>query len=194
MFSANLTVTSELGAEFRNAQEVDSSIRAIKVVIVGEQILYKCSIAKNGDDESDFHSLLLNSHVDSSAACYILFLLSNSSVSSSANQSKSWLCIRWVPETCAVRDKMLYSSSHEDLKRGLGLGYFVDDYVCTAEDMLNWSVYQNSKLKENFSVLTVTEQTIKAEAVSLIFCLHFRVCRAILCQLISVICTCCLYS
>ena len=165
MFSANLSVSPELIAAFGNAQELNSSTRAIIVVIVGEQILFKSCISINGDERSDLQTIA-DSHIGANSASYILFLVSNSSTASTSNSGKSWLCIRWVPETCAVRDKMLYSSSHEDLKRGLGLGFFVDDYVCTSADMLTWESYQETKLKESFTVLSVTEQTIKAESVS----------------------------
>jgi len=44
-----------------------------------------------------------------------------------------WVLLAWVPDAAKVRDKMLYSSSRDDLKRSLGLGYFVTEYYANSK-------------------------------------------------------------
>jgi hypothetical protein len=48
----------------------------------------------------------------------------------------SWVLIAWVPDNARVRDKMLYSSSRDDLKRALGLGYFRGEFYANAHVLL----------------------------------------------------------
>lgn len=48
-----------------------------------------------------------------------------------------WVLLAWVPDTAKVRDKMLYSSSRDDLKRSLGLGYFVTEYYANSKVQLS---------------------------------------------------------
>ena len=40
-----------------------------------------------------------------------------------------WVMIAYIPQKTPVRDKMLYSSSRDDLKRGLGASAFVG-FLC----------------------------------------------------------------
>lgn len=77
-----------------------------------------------------------------------------------------WILIAWIPDGTKVRDKMLYSSSREDLRKTLGLGYFVSEfYANTIEDM-TWSQlneYMNTGKLD--AVFSQTEINIQKEKV-----------------------------
>lgn len=59
-----------------------------------------------------------------------------------SQEPSKWSLVAWIPDNCRVRDKMLYSSSREDLKKALGLGYFVSEYYANCKEDLTWSQVQ----------------------------------------------------
>ena len=66
-----------------------------------------------------------------------------------------------------MRDKMLYSSSKEDLKRSLGGGYFKTEYAGNVIADVTWDSYLAS-LERGLDVdlLTETEKLVLEEKVS----------------------------
>ena len=65
---------------------------------------------------------------------------------------------------CKVRDKMLYSSSREDLKRNLGLGQFVPDYPANVVSDLSWNAYILSTTKSvEDQVMTDKEKQLRVD-------------------------------
>lgn len=74
------------------------------------------------------------------------------------------LYIAQVPDGCKVRDKMLYSSSREDLKRALGVGYFTEEYSANVITDVSWESYLAFTIKsDKESVMTDTERLIIEE-------------------------------
>jgi twinfilin len=72
--------------------------------------------------------------------------------------------IAWVPDDCKVRDKMLYSSSREDLKRSLGLGYFVGEYYANTRGDMTWDQFLEYISRERTDgPLSAKEQLILEE-------------------------------
>lgn len=81
--------------------------------------------------------------------------------------SKRWMLVSWVPNDCKVRDKMLYSSSREDLKRTIGLGFFEADYSANVKEDLIWAQYQSyiSKDGARDDLLSSSEKMVMEEKV-----------------------------
>ena len=80
MARANLQVDHELAESFRNAQNADSDVRCMKVVIQGESLILEETLAKIADSGTDFNSMLSRS-VQSANACMLLYNLSDESES-----------------------------------------------------------------------------------------------------------------
>ena len=94
-------------------------------------------------------------------ACLVVFFLSDAL---DAGKGKSWLLLAWVPDGCRVRDKMLYSSSREDLKRSLGLGHFTEEFSANLISDVTWeSFLAYTKKGDNHSILTEKEKLIIEE-------------------------------
>lgn len=165
MARANLKVSAELTEGFLSAQADGSVTRLLKVLIAEEEMGMQSLVSKVGSAESDFGDVLLASVSDTEAAL-ILYCLSDGTGSSSL-AVKQWLFLLWVPDNCKVRDKMLYSSSKEDLKRTLGQGYFTAEYSANARGDLTWSGFQESLRKERSSdMLSFAERTVFAEKIA----------------------------
>ncbi len=119
-------------------------------------------IQKEASVSQDFDNALRNS-LSETEACFAVFCLTDED-----HVSLSWLLLAWVPDGCRVRDKMLYSSSREDIKFSLGLGYFKSEYGANQLSDILWEAYQNS-LRKDFDVdlLTETERLVLEEKVRL---------------------------
>ena len=117
MARANLSIDQNIYETFISAQEKSSHIRCLKINIAEEKLVLGGAIEKIGDVSTDFNNL--REILDENEASLLIFSLGSSEDSSEALK---WILIAWVPDTCKVREKMLYSSSREDIKRFLGFG------------------------------------------------------------------------
>lgn len=68
---------------------------------------------------------------------------------------------------------MLYSSSREDLKKSLGLGYFVGEYYANSLGDLTWNQFTEYISRERTDgPLTLKEQLILEEKVFIIIIIY----------------------
>ncbi len=158
MARANLGIDSEITDEFLKAQE-SRDVRILQIKIAGEALVLSGSLKMKNNASLDFDNLLVES-LSTTDAMFILFNLSDSNV------APCWLLMAWVPDGCKVRDKMLYSSSREDLKRSLGLGYFKAEYAANVKDDVTWDQFQKSISTEfDSDLLTDAERLVLEEKV-----------------------------
>lgn len=159
MARANLNIHTQINEEFLRAHDC-GDIRLLKVKIQDEELILDGVVNKVGSAAEDFNSVLLDS-LEDNQALFVLFRISDE-----PKESTAWTMIAWVPDMCRVRDKMLYSSSREDLKRSLGLGFFRSEYAANQRSDLTWAQYQQS-LDRNFDadVLTESERLVLEEKV-----------------------------
>lgn len=76
----------------------------------------------------------------------------------------AWLLISFIPDVAKVREKMLYSSCREDLKRSLGASMFKAEYAANEPSELTWAAmnaYFNSAKSDLF--LTEREKLVMEE-------------------------------
>ena len=132
MARANLKIEQDILENFLSAQDMASTTRSLTVRVSEESLVLGTVIDKVGNDSEDFNNL--KDILDSKTASIILFCLDNKS----SELKKEWILIAWIPEMCKVREKMLYSSSREDLKRFLGIGYFTSEYGANVIPDMNW--------------------------------------------------------
>ncbi len=160
MARANLSVNAAISEAFVAANSADSSIRLLKVSIEHstESLILNSVINKIGSRSDDFDNIIKTVVTDNEAAL-LLFNLND------GQNSNEWGLLAWIPDLCRVRDKMLYASSREDLKRTLGIGYFVNEYYVSNILELNWDAYQDSTKKGNSdkNILSTKEQLILEE-------------------------------
>ena len=101
----------------------------------------------------------------SDEACFALFCSTDEDYG-----PLSWILIAWVPDGCRVRDKMLYSSSREDIKFTLGLGYFKSEYGANQLSDITWEAYEKSLRKDfDMDLLTETEKLVLEEKVRIAY-------------------------
>jgi len=166
MARANLNIDAQINDQFILAQDA-KNVRILKIKILGENLSLDSVILKSNTAEVDFNTILIEC-LEQDNASFILFCLSDDVHSSSASamqiDHQDWLLIAWVPDTCRVRDKMLYSSSREDLKKSLGLSYFKAEYSPNQHSDISWSLFQSSIDKQfDIDILTESERLLLEE-------------------------------
>lgn len=129
MARAYLRVDEALARCFIRSQE-DASIRWVSAIISEEKVCLLTTGKVRGTVEQDFAELKLQ--FAASEPLFVLF-------ATQSEQPRLWMLIAWVPDLAPPRQKMLYTSSREDLKAGLGSGYFGHrDYCANQESDLQW--------------------------------------------------------
>lgn len=162
MARANLSINDDIVSAFLSANGDDSDTRFVVVGIKGEELVL-CSVRPRlSTAAEDFNTSLGHALKDDEAALVLFCLTDELAV------AKRWLLIAWIPDHCKIRDKMLYSSSREDLKHGLGLGHFEADYAANCKADLTWDLYKASTATDNDNALSEKEIAITQEKVFLI--------------------------
>lgn len=157
MARANLQINPGVTEAFISAQDISSRVRLLSIKIENESLVLGSVAHRLGSAESDFADILGSTIVDNEAAL-ILFCLTDEHTT-----SLSWLLVAWVPDGCKVRDKMLYTSSRDDLKRSLGLGYFTSEYAANIRADLTWEAYRSSISKDKEKLWTEGERLVMEE-------------------------------
>lgn len=159
MAKANLHISPEVEASFIAAQDESSVIRILKVAIDRETLVLAASVDSVGGPAEDFDTVL-PSVLSETEASLILYSLDNAGI-----KGRKWLLLAWVPDGCRVRDKMLYSSSREDLKRSLGLGYFSAEYAANQLSDVRWVHFQAYIKKDGSTdhLLSEAERLVEEE-------------------------------
>jgi twinfilin len=137
----------------------------VKISIADETITLDSIINCQSSPQEDFDGPLRDSLVESDASLVVFCMDVRNTT-----QPTKWILLAWVPDNCRVRDKMLYSSSREDLRKSLGLGYFTGEYYANSKSDLTWEqLVQYSSRDRTDGPLTVKEQLILEEKVTTLF-------------------------
>lgn len=161
MARANLTIDESIFSAFLSAQDPGSTVRCLKVCIRGESLVLNEQISRNGSVAEDFNSL--KGSLSEQEACLLVFCIQECTDIAETCMLK-WMLLAWVPDGSKVREKMLYSSSREDLKRSLGLGYFSLEYAANVLSDIEWtSVEEYSSKSQSHVFLSASERLINEE-------------------------------
>lgn len=159
MARAFLSLSTELTEAFSAAQD-DLQIRALVLSIEEETINLKSLLNVGGGSSADFDGALTDSLISDEAAL-IVYCSDDTRVT---GEPSKWILVAYIPDDCRVRDKMLYSSSREDIKKSLGLGYFVSEYYANTKEDLTWAqVLAYASKNEMDGPLTEKERLIQEE-------------------------------
>jgi len=156
--ASGIPVAQTLDDAFGSAREA-GDVRFLKVQIVDDQMVNTGSGKCSGTAEEDFKAL--QQQFDRNVPCYILYKLDTTTP-----HGNEWLLISYVPDGSAVKQRMLYASSHALLKRELGLTYFSDELHGSSPDDITWALFQqHDKKKASIDApLTLSEQSRNATA------------------------------
>eukprot|EP01089_Gocevia_fonbrunei_P013718 TRINITY_DN3574_c0_g1_i1.p1 TRINITY_DN3574_c0_g1~~TRINITY_DN3574_c0_g1_i1.p1 ORF type:complete len:338 (-),score=79.52 TRINITY_DN3574_c0_g1_i1:62-1075(-) len=155
--TSRIPVDAELERQFANAR-TEGGVRFIKVVISNESLLAVDSHSLSSSLEDDWNAM--DNLLEPKKACYILFRLDSTNAT-----GFEWLLVSYVPDGSPVKDRMLYASTRDPLKKQLGAPYFADTLHGSDKSDFTYEAYLDHKNK--FAApppLTATEITIKNES------------------------------
>ncbi|GMF50855.1 unnamed protein product [Phytophthora fragariaefolia] len=127
MARANLLLSAELARAFADAQS--GQLRFVKVSVADESFVLSGAGPATGDPRADVAQLAATS-LSAQQAAFVL-LCPDTRVA-----ALRWVLLAFVPEGVSVRDRMLYSSSRDSLKKQLGANYFSGEFHAT--ELVTW--------------------------------------------------------
>lgn len=159
--ASNLPINGGLLEACTAAFDAKSAVRFLMIGIENEELVLVKQVDRMRHASADFDTLM-KPLLTKEAASMVVFKVSDS----------KWVLVAWTPDTASVRDKMLYSSVRDHMKKALVAagGDFEPDYAITDEDDLLWKAYSNRGAeKSDPSLRTASEQALdetrKAESI-----------------------------
>jgi twinfilin-like protein len=132
----------------------------MQVQIAGEELVEAASAPVAATDEAAFESAQAvlsteGGHGNQGEASYVLLRLP------SLPAGAGFVFLLYVPPGTAVRDRMLYASTQQTLKRDLGAGNFAQDMYGNLKDELDLAAYQYSLQESSGASMTETESELE---------------------------------
>jgi len=130
----------------------------VKAKIVDEAVIPVKSQPIGSTWEKDFNGL--QAELQANIPCYIFYRLDSQNMN-----GYNWVLFSYVPDGSTVRDRMLYASSRDTVKRQLGLSYFSDDMHGTTKEEFSLESFLEHQKTKNASdqPLTNTEVQTRIE-------------------------------
>jgi len=155
--SSGISVTNELNDTFSDAR-VSGSVRWIKVQIVDEALRPIKAHPIQGNQETDWKTT--EGEFLAKIPTYILYRLDSKNL-----QGYEWVLIAYVPDGSSVRDRMLYASSRDNLKKQLGYTYFLEDLYGSTKDDVTYEAFVEFKNRRitDHTVMTASELQYRRE-------------------------------
>ncbi|KAG6606613.1 twinfilin-like protein [Phytophthora cinnamomi] len=156
MARANLLLSEELERAFADAQS--GKLRYVKVSIDDESFVLGAAGPATPDPRADVAQLAATA-LSAEQAAFVL-LCPDTSVA-----ALRWVLLAFVPEGVSVRDRMLYSSSRDSLKKQLGLNYFSGEFHATELSEVTWESFLEARKKQAADApLSESERLLKEAA------------------------------
>jgi twinfilin-like protein len=107
--AANFAVSSELSEAFVKADGLGLRALLVRIDMASEMFVLSKQLPRASDEKADFVSVV-RPMLSEAEACYVLFCY----------DAGEWACMSYVPDDAPVKEKMLYSSAKDTLRKTLG--------------------------------------------------------------------------
>jgi len=157
--SSGIPVSKELQDQFDDARS-NNNLRFIKAEIHDEKIVPITTHPLSDSLENDWNQI--QPLLDPKNACYIIFRLDTKNLN-----GYEWLLGSFVPDGSPVKDRMLYASTRDYLKRQLGYNYFGDELHGTLPTDFDWDSYAHHHRKGHGDAPLTEAEVIRKTEVTL---------------------------
>lgn len=124
--SSGIPLSTDLDKAFASAR-TDGGIRWLKIIIRNDQLVEVARGPLGASFDADFPQV--KPLLEPKQPCYIAFRMDTKNIN-----GFEWLLCVYIPDASSVKDRMIFASTREILKRQLGLSYFGDDLFGTSPD------------------------------------------------------------
>eukprot|EP01080_Neovahlkampfia_damariscottae_P005397 gene5397-9210_t len=157
MSKSGIQVPNDVSSVFNQVRQ-EEKVRWLQLVIEEETIKITNQRDVTDSFEDDYNSL--SEAVD--GPCYFVFRLDEKNLS-----GNRWLLIWYVPDSSKVKQKMLYSSTLETVKKDLGNSYFEGDHHTSLKSELSFENFswesKGDRQKHLEEIMTNDERQVKEE-------------------------------
>jgi len=153
---SGISVSKELDASFGDAR-TQGKVRWVKAQIKDESVVFVKTHPLGASVQADFGSL--KSEMLPKIPCYILYRLDTQ-----ANNNFQWILLAYVPDGSTVRERMLYASTRDTIKRQLGLTYFVEDLHGSTPEEFTYDAFQDHQKKKILSDVPLTSSELQTRS------------------------------
>lgn len=136
----------------------------VQLQIVDETVEVTGTAPPTGSDEEAFASAQAVITEESNAGgviggepCYIALKLP----SLGASSAMAWVMLLYIPSGCSVRDRMLYASTKDTVKKDLGASNFASDLYGNTKDELTLAAYTYKQDGESAGPATAVEAELE---------------------------------
>jgi len=152
MHGSGVEVGEALKQQFIQAQQTDD-VGFLKIQIVDEAFKTTTQGARSDSRAEAFAEMakVLNDR----EPCYLI---------TRAEEKGRWQLVFFMPDECSVRDRMVYASSTNALKIGLGAPHFVMDYTIRTRQECTQQAYEDSRKEHNEEELMTMDERMAKEA------------------------------
>eukprot|EP01012_Entosiphon_sulcatum_P040608 TRINITY_DN54296_c0_g1_i1.p1 TRINITY_DN54296_c0_g1~~TRINITY_DN54296_c0_g1_i1.p1 ORF type:complete len:333 (+),score=57.91 TRINITY_DN54296_c0_g1_i1:49-1047(+) len=156
MQQIDFPLTDQLREEFRNAVS-SKSTRAVRVDISDEALVFVSATPATANIAEDCQAVA-GQTVDNEATYFALQL----------PDDEGWTLLAFVPDSAKVKQRMLYASTTETLRKGLGVGTVTSTIHCSVKADLAWDSIKETldgrKKATRSDVMTQRERERQQEA------------------------------
>lgn len=158
--ASGVRVSADLRAAFDAAEE--NNTRYIRIVIDKDALCVAQVAEKLNTFERDFASLQMT--LDRETPCFFLFWKDEATLrhvftgKQTPTMPSKLMVVLYSPESCTVRQKMIYASSRPELRALAGAN--ADEYHATAPSDFSIKVYKELR-KEDAALLSQVEQGLR---------------------------------
>jgi len=156
--SRGIPVCQELADAFNDIR-LGNSFRSVKIQIINETLVESGRLGQTDSVENDWAAF--QATLEPKIACYIAFRLESRN-----EHGDEWVLISYVPDGSPVKERMLYASTRDLLKRQLGYSYFLDELHGSSPDDVSWEMYKQHDRKKGVGDAPLTEAEIQVSAAS----------------------------
>jgi len=132
--TTRIPVSDQLENKFADAR-TSGGVRFIQVLIQGEQLIPGISQSLGDSLENDWKHL--ESQLQPKKPSYFLVRLDSQN-----DLGYEWLLVSYVPDGSPVKERMLYASTRDPLRKQLGKSYFRDTMHGSSSSEFTWEGYQ----------------------------------------------------
>jgi len=154
MHSSGVEVRDGLKKEFFAAQN-NESVSFLKIEIQNDTFAKVAEGKVTGSREGDLAAI--QKLLEPKKPCFVV---------ARAEEKEKWVVVFYLPDACAVRDRMVYASSNAALKLGLGAPKFVQDFILRDAKECTVQGYADSRKKEAETDVLTMEERFRIEAES----------------------------
>jgi len=153
---SGIPVSKTLDESFGHARS-SGNVRLLQIEIQDDTLVETKQVPVSHNFEQDFRKVV--DLLEGKNPCYVVVRLDTKNI-----HGFEWMLCSYVPDGSPVKQRMLYASTREVLKRQLGTNFFSDDMHGSSTEDFTWEAYLSHATRTIDAPLTEAEKVASLES------------------------------